>query len=79
MLTDLEFIFGESIYEFWILFEVIRTIKRFARATKKFVERKAPDWFCDDEWLYKFEKNKKENEESMSDVRKFDETKRKLV
>lgn len=51
MFADLQFVFGESIYVFWILFEIVRSIEWFAGATKKFGQRKAPDWFCDVEFV----------------------------
>lgn len=44
--ANLQFVFGETVDEFRIFFEIVRSIERLARATKKIVERKAPDRFC---------------------------------
>lgn len=66
MLTDLQFVLGESVYVFWIFFEIVRPVEWFARVTKKLVQRKAPDWFCGVEWLGNLKRIKEENrEESM--------------
>lgn len=63
MFADLQFVFGETVYVFWIFLKIVRSIERFSRAAEKFEERKAPDWFgfVDDCVKGQFEKSRKES------------------